>query len=228
MARTTRVRMIGFGVFAVAGLALLLGLGIWQVQRLAWKQDILARIDARIAGPAEPLPRNVSEAADEYQPVTLTGQPRDAAIRVLVTTAELGPAYRLIYPLDLPDGRAVLLDAGAVPATPGSDIPDLGDTLTVTGNLLWPDEVDGFTPDPDLDDNIWFARDLPTMAATLNTDFVLVVANARVHPDILPLPITSEGIPNDHLQYAITWFSLAAIWAGMTLLLLRRMARSTN
>jgi surfeit locus 1 family protein len=92
------------------------------------------------------------------------------------------------------------------------------DAATVLGNLHWPDEVDEYTPEPDLTRDIWFARDVPTLAKALNADPVLVIAR-EITPNsekVSPIPISSSGIPNDHLQYAITWFSLAAVWAGMS------------
>jgi surfeit locus 1 family protein len=66
--------------------------------------------------------------------------------------------------------------------------------------------------------DIWFARDVTALADTLNTDPILVIAR-EITPDsekVSPIPISSSGIPNDHLQYAITWFALAAVWAGMS------------
>jgi surfeit locus 1 family protein len=73
-------------------------------------------------------------------------------------------------------------------------------------------------------ENIWFARDVPAMAAALGTDPVLVVQRERTElgSPISPLPVDTSAIPNDHLQYAITWFSLAAVWSAMTFFFLRR------
>lgn len=76
--------------------------------------------------------------------------------------------------------------------------------------------MDSFTPEPDKSNNIWFARDVPKMAAALGTEPVLLIAKSKTDPNVVPLPVDTEGIPNDHLQYAITWFSLALIWAAMT------------
>jgi surfeit locus 1 family protein len=101
--------------------------------------------------------------------------------------------------------------------------------VTVRGNLHWPDEVDGFTPEADPVRNIWYARDVAALAAHLDTEPVLVIARSLSVPDgsIEPLPVDTSGIPNDHLNYAITWFSLAALWLGMTLYLLWRIRRGT-
>jgi surfeit locus 1 family protein len=98
----------------------------------------------------------------------------------------------------------------------------------VVGTLHWPDETDSFTPPPDAARDIWFARDVPAMAAKLQTEPVLIVTREATGDGITPLPVGTQGIPNNHLNYAVTWFSLAAVWAGMTLLLLWRIRRRTD
>jgi surfeit locus 1 family protein len=98
--------------------------------------------------------------------------------------------------------------------------------VKVTGNLNWPDDVDRFTPAPDGD--VWYARDVAAMAEKLGTEPVLVVARSDTGQGVEALPVTTSGIPNNHRNYAITWFSLAAIWAGMTLFALQRIRRGTS
>ena len=99
--------------------------------------------------------------------------------------------------------------------------------VTVTGNLHWPDETDGFTPDNDVAGNTWFARDVEALAAHLDTEPVLIIAAAvsPTDPSVTPLPVTSAGIPNNHLGYAIQWFGLAFVWLGMTAFLVWRITR---
>ena len=98
---------------------------------------------------------------------------------------------------------------------------------TVEGVLLWPDETDSFTSAPDRAKNIWFARDAPLMAEALGTEPVMIVVSASDDPEApTPLPV-GVNIPNDHLGYAVTWFSLAAVWAMMTGYLLWRIKRRT-
>ena len=84
-------------------------------------------------------------------------------------------------------------------------------------------------PEPDRTGNIWFARDLPVMAAALGTAPVLVVASGiRPDPPHMPEPLRlAANVPNDHLEYAITWFSLAAVWLAMTAYLIWRIRRRT-
>ena len=101
--------------------------------------------------------------------------------------------------------------------------------LQIEGNLHWPDEKGSATPEPNLDENIWFARDVPAMAKALNTEPVLVVASfvRGDVQDVEPIPVAVEGIPNNHLSYAVQWFMIAAAWAGMTVALIWRIRQRT-
>lgn len=217
-----RRAMIGPLLIGVVGVAILLSLGVWQVQRLAWKEAVLADIDARIAGAPGPVPATPDPEADRYAPVTVTGILGPDHIRVLVSQRGLGAGYRIVSPLDT-GARRLLVDRGIMPVE-SEAVPVHTGAVTVSGNLHWPDERDGFTPENDLDGNLWFAREVDVLADHFGAEPVLVVARDLSVSDapITPLPVTSEGIPNDHLNYAITWFSLAAVWLGMTLFLLWR------
>ncbi|WP_415403801.1 SURF1 family protein [Tateyamaria sp. SN3-11] len=212
--------------FGLIGTAILVSLGVWQVQRLAWKEGILARIEARIDAPPMPLPATPDPESDAYLHVTVSGQIAPEQLRVLVSQKNVGAGYRIISPMQL-DGRKVMVDRGFVRTRDAVAAPPAG-VVTVSGNLQWPQETDGFTPAPDTDNNIWFARDVPAMAATLGTAPILIVAKDVSPSDTppTPFPVDTSRIPNDHLQYAITWFSLAAIWVGMTAYFLLRTPRS--
>lgn len=216
-------------VTGVLGLIVLLSLGVWQVQRLQWKEGVLARIDARIDGAPQPLPETPTEENDEYLAVRVEGRFTGEGVDVLTSIKERGPGFRLVSVFETATGRRILVDRGYIPET-AKDDPRPETEANVVGNLLWPDEVDGFTPDPDFGRNIWFARDLPAMAAALNTEPVLVVLRdtSETRPAATPLPVDSAGVPNDHLQYAITWFSLAAIWVLMTGTYIRRARRTAT
>ena len=212
-----------FGFVLAAGLAILLSLGVWQVQRLQWKEAVLADIDARIAAEPVALPEVPDVEADRYLPVRVTGTTTGEEINVLVSTRSDGAGYRVISAFETGDGRRIMVDEGFIRTTE-KDVERPPTEMTVRGNLHWPVEVDGFTPEPDLAENIWFARDVPAMAEALQTEEVLVIARVVTGTDAraTPLPVDTSGIPNDHLQYAVTWFGLAAVWAGMTLFLLWR------
>jgi surfeit locus 1 family protein len=212
-------------IFGLLGTAVLVGLGLWQVQRLDWKEAILADIEARIVAAPVALPVAPDAQMDRYLPVSVTGMLQEPAIRVLVSQKQVGAGYRIIRPLEV-DGRRVMVDLGFLPVQ--APQPEAGtEAVTVLGNLHWPDEVDSYTPEPDLGADIWFARDLPRMAAYLEAEPVLVVARRTDLPDsaLQPLPVDTSGIPNDHLGYAVTWFGLAIVWVVMTGFLLWRMRK---
>ncbi len=222
------MRWFALAALGLGGVAVLLALGVWQVRRLEWKTALLADIEARVAAAPVALPAAPDPQAHRYLPVEVTGRSTGEELHVLVSTAETGAGYRIIAPLEA-GRRRILVDFGIAP-TEATDALPPARQMTVTGNLHWPDEVDSFTPDPDPDANIWFARDVPALAAALDTEPVLIVARAveTPLPGIVPRPVSTRGIPNDHLQYAITWFSIAALWTGMTLLLGWRMAGSVD
>lgn len=218
-------RLIFPAILGLGGCAILIALGVWQLQRLAWKTAILAEIDSRIAAAPVDLPDAPDPARDEYLPVTVTGALGGVEARVLTSVKDRGPGFRVVSVLTAGD-RTLLVDLGFVPET-ARDANRMAESVTVTGNLLWPDEVDRWTPAPDLPAGLWFARDLPAMAQALGTESLLVVARDLSGADlgVSPLPVTSAGIPNDHRGYALTWFGLAAVWAAMSGYLMWRVAR---
>ena len=211
----------------LGGAAILIALGTWQVQRLAWKQGVIADIDARIVAKPVALPVEPDPAQASYLPVKVTGHYSGDPLRVLVSQKEEGAGYRLISAFATEqDGYAqmVMVDRGFVRSAAAESVVTPDTEITVTGNLQWPQEVDSFTPEPDTEGNIWFARDVTAMAQALNTAPVLIVARS-VSADasgVFPMPVDTTRIPNNHLQYAITWFSLAFIWLAMALYFVRR------
>lgn len=210
--------------FGLGGAAILISLGIWQVQRLAWKEAVITDINTRIEAEPVALPQPLDLQRDAYLPVSVTGVLGARYLRVLVSQKQIGAGYRIIRPM-LREGGDIMIDMGFVSAAEADALMfEEGPPLTIVGNLQWPQETDGFTPAPDLGDNIWFARDVDAMAEALNTDPVLVVRRdaPQLGGPLTPMPVDTSLIPNDHLQYAITWFSLSAIWLAMTAIFLRR------
>lgn len=204
-------------LFGLAGTAVLIWLGLWQLHRLDWKEGILAAIEARIGAAPVALPAVPDEARDEYLAVTAAGEIGQPEILVQSSLKLVGPGFRVIAPFETA-GRRILVDRGFVPddqrRTPRPPV-----AAALTGNLHWPDETDSFTPAPDAKTGIWFARDVPALAQALGTEPVLLVVRTTTEDPLAvrPLPVDTAGIPNDHLQYAITWFLLAAVWAAMSL-----------
>ncbi len=220
-------RIIFFVVFGLGGAAILISLCVWQMQRLSWKQGIIAQIQERIVQAPTALPIAPDPIDDKYLVVELEGTIKPEVLRVLVSQKSAGAGYRLISPF-VSDGRTILLDRGFISVNDKLPEPSaLENNTLVSGNLHWPDETDGYTPDPDIAKNIWFARDVEKMAAQLGTEPVMVVLreSSALDAKVTPLPVDTSRIPNDHLQYAITWALLALIWAAMTTYFLLRSKR---
>lgn len=202
-------------LLGLSGVAVLVSLGVWQLQRHAWKQELLTEIEARIASEAIDLPAEVSPETDAYLAVRLTGEIDGPAIPVFGTWRGAGVGYRIIVPV-LTGERRVLVDLGVA----GAAEPDLpGGRLSIWGNLNWPGETE-----PDPGSEVWTNLDVPAMADRLGTEPVLVVTREIVGgpSPAIPVPVGTEGIPDNHLGYAVQWFGLAAVWAGMTAFLLWR------
>ncbi len=212
-------------ILGVVGCAILLSLGFWQLRRLEWKQVMLAEIQTRIDAPAQDLPAD-PQPAMKYMPVELQGETTGEEILILSGTKERGGGYQVVSGFQIDDGRRIMVDRGFI-AQDDRHNPRPPVRLRVRGNLHWPEEKGSSTPEPNLSENIWFARDVPAMAAQLGTLPVLVVANAMGGDaqGVMPIPIAITGIPNNHLEYAATWFMLAVIWAGMTVMLIWRIRR---
>jgi surfeit locus 1 family protein len=210
-------RMIPPLILGVLGAAILIWLGVWQLHRLEWKEAVLADIEARIDATPVTLPERPDPVRDRLLPVTATGRTTGEEILVQSSSRDFGAGFRVISVFQT-DGRRVLLDRGFIRAE-DRDAPRPAAGMTVTGNLHWPDEVDGFTPEPDRETGLWFARDVPSMAEALGTEPALIILRDSddADPTLHPMPVDTAGIPNDHLQYAITWFLLAIVWVAMTL-----------
>ncbi|MEM6618945.1 MAG: SURF1 family protein [Pseudomonadota bacterium] len=209
------------------GMAALVSLGVWQLQRLEWKEAILNDVAQRMTASPVVIPALPTELDHEYLRVKALGRVAGPELHVLTSEKFVGPGFLVLRRFDMADGRSILVDLGfVVEAEKTAARPEA--EVAVTGNLLWPNEVDPlFTPDPNRDRNIWFARDLPVMAEALGTEPLLLVASG-ISPDLgtRPVPVAAN-VPNDHLEYAITWFSLAAVWLAMTLYLIWRIRRRT-
>lgn len=215
-------------VIGLGGLAILLWLAAWQLDRLEWKEGILADIENRLSEPPVPLPSTADPATDNYLSVIMEGAATGNEIRFLDSGTAAGTGHRIISVFETTDGRRILLDQGLL------GINDLAaqsedpftQSVTVQGNLIWPDDVSDEPPSGDE----WYARDVAAMAAALETEPLLVVLSAAslYDPRLTPLPVDTRNIKNDHLEYAITWILLAVVWAAMTLFYLARTLRQKD
>ena len=217
-------RMILPLLFGLIGAAVLVSLGVWQLRRLEWKQAILADIARHMQSAPVDVPATPDPARDRFLPVRATGRFTGQALDVLVSRVEIGAGYRVIAVFETL-GRRVLVDRGFVPEAQRGAGHGAGTIMAVTGNLHWPDEIDGYTPAPDATTGLWFARDVPAMAKALGTEPVLIIARSDTGDGVEPMPVGDAGIPNNHFSYAIQWFLLAVVWLGMTALYLWRIRR---
>lgn len=213
-------------LLGLAGTGTLVGLGIWQLQRLEWKEAIISGASAMIAADPIPLPATPDPAQDRYRAVSVSGNFTGDEAHVLTSTREEGPGFLVIAAYTTTEGRRILIDRGFVPETEKGTLRPPRQH-PVTGNLNWPDDVTSSTPGYDADRAIWYGRDVTGIAALLKTEPVLVIARSDTGDGVTPRPVTTAGFRNDHWQYAVTWFSLAVAWAGMTVFLLWRIRGRT-
>ncbi len=210
-----------FTVFCLPVFVGLIALGVWQLERLQWKLALIAQMNAHLH--AAPISVDamvgMSPGQAQYRRVALVGHYDNRKEAYVFTTDKDGnPIYHVIVPFVLDDGRVVLVDRGLVP------LPLIEPNLRRSGLLegeqhvvgIWrtPDAPGLFTPPPDLKRRVWYARDLAGIAQTLGVN---PAAAAIVEADAHPVPggwprggQTVVALRNDHLQYAITWFLLAA------------------
>lgn len=205
-------------VLTAVMLPVLLGLGTWQVFRLDWKLDLLQRVDDRMRSAPAPLPAAIDDPQDwDYQPVTLQGEIlHDREMRLLSQFDDGRVGVHLIVPLvraDAPDAPPVLIDRGWLPQdAEDADIHRPPAPTDITGVARVPDPQGWFTPANDPEAGDWYWRDLPAMGRAAGFDAVapLIVEASRAGEGVLPLGNhASADIPNNHLQYALTWYALA-------------------
>lgn len=211
-------------ILGLVGVVVLAGLGVWQLQRAEWKRGLLDGIRAGIEAEPVFLPAAIDPSM-KYLPVYVRGTTTGQEILILSGT-QTQAGYQVVSGFVTEDGRRIMVDRGFIPQQ-ARQTPRPPAALEVEGNLHWPDEKSTATPEPNLEENIWFAREVDRMAEVLGTEPVLVVARAVAGDTqgITPIPVGIEGIPNNHLNYAMQWFLLAATWAGMTGFLIWRINR---
>ena len=209
---------------SAAALAVLIGLGLWQLQRLQWKEGLIAQIEARVKAEPVSLKEAVARASAgedvSYLRVRTEGLFDNAKERYLFAVSDGTPGWHVITPLRTADGEVVLVDRGFVPDAfrdPASRPQgELRDTVVVTG-LARPPETQGlFIPNNEIPQNRWFWRDLKSMTRSMFWEGVKDVAPFLLEAEKSDVPggrplggQTRLDLPNNHLQYAITWFALA-------------------
>ena len=202
-------------LICIPGLSVLLWLGSWQLERLAWKENLINEIETRLSSVPGDMPMYPTFKNHNYFMTNIEGQIQSDSIHVLTSTKKIGPGFRVISPAILKDGRSILIDRGIIPEKDKNLSFGLGGN-SISGYLLWPNETDYFTPEPNLEKNIWFARDLEKMANFLRTEKILLVATKIQQGSNFNVQNPTINIPNNHLQYAITWFLMGGLWLVMS------------
>jgi surfeit locus 1 family protein len=217
-------------LFTLVGLALLTGLGVWQIERKAWKEALIDAIGRRmneapmLLPPPERWP-SLDAAHDEFTKVAFHAVFENEREALVFAGASAfrpdvsGTGYWVFTPARLSDGARVVVNRGFVPEAnkdPATRPVGLVATpVEIIGVLRWPEHAGLFTPAGDPARNLWFARDQLTIAAAKgwgNVAPFYLEQEAPVPPGGLPTPgKLMVALPNNHLQYALTWFALAIV-----------------
>jgi len=224
-------------------------LGTWQVYRLQWKLDLIAKVDARVHAAPAPAPGRaqwpmISAASDEYRRVTLTGRYLYSKTVAVQATTELGSGAWLLTPLQSAAGETVLVNRGFVSIAPirliASTAPDASASSTVTGLLRMSETGGGFLRENAAAESRWYSRDVQAIAAArglgvvapyfVDADRASSQADATQAPDAeKPVGgLTVIAFHNSHLVYALTWYALALMIAGAGFWVVRDERRRTG
>lgn len=218
---------------ALLGALMALGfaaLGLWQVQRLSWKTDLIARIERQLAAAPSPLPpasqwSGITRERDEYRRVQVDGSfdfSREALVRA---STELGTGYWVLTPLRLaagPDAGAwILVNRGFVPPEVRTQVPHGDPRQTVTGLLRLTETGGGVLQPNEPAAGRWYSRDVAGIAATQGLQGPVAPFFLDAQANSQPQGVAPSGWPragltvirfsNNHLAYALTWFCMAAI-----------------
>ena len=209
-------RLLWPAVSTVTMLVLLLGLGTWQVERLHWKEGLLAEIDRAEAAPPVPLPPDPAP----FTKVAVSGTLRGDLAALYGVATEDGPngpvmgAY-LVEPLERPGAPPLLVDRGWIPSDHGGPPPEPREAATVQGYVRFADKPGLFSPKDDPGGRRFYTLDPPVIGAALGLRDVApytLVAMGPDRPGEIPEPAHAlPRPPNNHLGYAITWYGLAAV-----------------
>jgi cytochrome oxidase assembly protein ShyY1 len=225
---------IGFAIFTLVMVAVFIGLGVWQLQRRVEKHALIATLTERLAAAPVPLPDvtqwlKLDAARDEFRRVTFTATYAHAPDAMVYSAGSAvredisGPGTWAFLPARLAGGETIVINTGFVENTmQDREVEDravaklvTGQPVTLTGYLRFPEHAGLLTPAENRTTRLWFVRDHEAMASQLGWGSV-----APFYID-LEQPVPANGVPkpgpltvhlrDEHVQYAITWFSLAAV-----------------
>ncbi len=220
------------------GIAILVGLGIWQVQRLAQKNALIAALEQRMK--AEPISlesalTKLKTGEDiEYLKVKITGQQDGAHNLRKVSSVNSSPGWEIISPFKTDDGHIVLVDVGGI--AENQPLASSTTTQTIEGLVRFHNKGRGyFDPDNDVTKNIWYWWDVPAMltsagAANDGKAASFILQKLPTENDVTPPYIQKSKVElaNNHLGYAITWFGLAAALASVAGFFVASLSRKSH
>jgi surfeit locus 1 family protein len=211
-------------IFAAVGVVVLVSLGIWQLQRLQWKEALIAALDQSIAGPAITLDEAKKRPSLDYAKVKLSGTFKSQDYLLMISAANGGPAWNVLRPFTLDDGKIIVVDLGK--AREGEPpFPPPGQIAVEALLRVHKGQKAFFDPENPKEGREWFWWDVPAMATALGTTETGFTAQ------LLPGAAGTEGLladppkaalRNNHLGYAITWFGLAIVLVVMAALFVLR------
>ena len=219
----TPARRAAFAAAALIAAIGLAALGVWQIERRAWKHELIAAVDARIHAAPVPAPGParwdaVNARDDAYQRVAATGTFRHDRETLVQAVTDRGPGFWVLAPLETP-GFTLLVNRGFVPndrrdaATRAAG--NVAGPVTVTGLLRVTEPGGAFLRSNDPAGGRWFSRDVTAIARARglrNAAPYFVDADASPNPGGYPLGgLTVVRFRDHHMVYALTWFALSAL-----------------
>jgi surfeit locus 1 family protein len=214
--------------------AAFIALGVWQVKRLHWKLDLIARVEARVHAPAIPAPgpekwHSINAADDEYLRIQATGVLLNEDEAEVYAVTDLGPGYWVMTPLRAADGTIILVNRGFVPTDRRNRATRIEGNptgeITISGLLRLDEPLGTLLRSNVPAEERWYSRDVVEIARSRSLTNVapyFIDADAAPNPSGLPVGgLTQLVFPNSHLVYAITWFVMAVMSLGMTIYLIR-------
>jgi len=221
-------------IFAVVGIAFLIGLGVWQLDRKTWKANLILTVTTRTTRAPEDLPPRASwprlvQEGNEYHRVAFPAEFLEGQEALVYTAGSpfrpdvKGPGYWVFAPAQLAGGSIVVVNRGFVPVDAKDPATrtdgNVRGIVEVVGFMRWPETRGLFTPADDPKTNVWYLRDPKAMAAEKKWATAApfyIDQESPVPPGGWPKPgKLSVELPDNHLQYAITWFGLALALAGV-------------
>lgn len=236
-----RCKSLGFGILALTALTACLTLGIWQIERRVWKLALIAQVEQRLHAPARNAPgadtwHSLTAGHDAYRHISVPGVFLNDQETLIDASTARGVGFWVLTPLQTSAGFIVLVNRGFVPTDHRAQSTRqdglITNQVTVTGLLRMTEPEGRFLRPNDPAADRWYTRDVAAIAAQHHLNNVapyFVDADASTNRGGIPIGgLTVVNFPNNHLLYALTWFSLAAMLMGFLIKLVLDRRRTPN